>query len=195
MSTMTTEQYTHEFEARFDQFIDSLRALHDSKRRAYTGGRRPLENYEAAAATLTKMGAREDRGCLTIMVGRLQEKVNRIASLVGMDDFMTAERDESFEDTCMDIAVIAGLCVAERALLEAEKLPVDFRMNDEERAMFSEPEYGDIDKERNECHCMDCEQARRGGEDFIPPCRCEFGPPSSPSDFCRDPLCVRRPRS
>lgn len=123
MSTMTTEQYTNEFEARFEQFIGNLRALHDSKRRAYTGGRRPLENYEMAAATLAKMGAREDRGCLTIMVGRLQEKVNRIASLIGMDDFMTAERDESFEDTCMDIAVIAGLCVAERALLEAEKLP------------------------------------------------------------------------
>lgn len=119
---MSTEEYTERFEKVFDSFLDALRALHDSKRRAYTGGRRPLENYEQAAATLTKMGARDDRGCLTIMVGRLQEKVNRMASLVGMDDFFTAEREESFEDTCQDVAVIAGLCVAERALLLATSI-------------------------------------------------------------------------
>lgn len=121
--SLTLEQLTEIFEEEFDRFVDTLRGLHDAKRKAYTGGRHPLENYIKACVVLTELGCRTDRGCLPIMFARLSEKLNRMASLAGQDGFFEGKLSESFEDTCLDVAVIAGLCAAEYKLLRTERNP------------------------------------------------------------------------
>ena len=97
--------------------------IHDSKRLRYTGGRDPLENYVKSSDIMAIAGAgRTDRGALVSMLGRLSEKVNRIATMCGQDDFIqenqgTDTDDEDFRQTCQDISIIAKLCAIETARL------------------------------------------------------------------------------
>lgn len=113
---VTTAQSIKQFETAWDRILTKMQKVHDSKRKRYTGGRDPLENYLETARFLSiVMGAKNDKGALPSMIGRLAEKLQRLATMTGQDDFFKAGQgeDESYQDTCIDLAVISILCAVE----------------------------------------------------------------------------------
>lgn len=89
------------FEAAWENFIQRMNEVHNAKRADYTGGNAdPLYNYSRAAEA---MGVTTKQA----MVGRLQEKVTRLAMLTKPGK--EAQVEESIADTCLDVAIIAAL--------------------------------------------------------------------------------------
>jgi len=117
------EQTLLEFARYWEDLVREEKEIHDSKRHRYTGGRDPLENYVKSSDIMAIAGAgRTDRGALVSMIGRLSEKVNRIATMCGQDDFIQEDQgtdtdDEDFRQTCQDISIIAKLCAIDAARL------------------------------------------------------------------------------
>lgn len=112
------------FDAAWEELVKREQAIHDAKRAAYTGEGDPLANYRnaSAIAAVVAIGTPVNyAGGLPAMTVRLQEKLYRLALAVHRMSF-GQEAGESFEDTCIDIAVIAKLCA-----IEAQRVGGDLR--------------------------------------------------------------------
>ena len=89
----------------FKLLLDDVFHLHMAKRNDYTGSGHPLENYRRSAETA---GISVD----LLMLSRIQEKVTRASHVLRAD--ATAVKEETAEDTLIDIANIALLIVNKR---------------------------------------------------------------------------------
>lgn len=93
-----------EFQQQLHEFFAQCKALQQKKRNDYTGTKSPLFNYEKSAEI---MGVSTALG----MLGRMQEKVIRLSLALQGNELQTD--DESFVDTCRDVAILAGLIAIE----------------------------------------------------------------------------------
>jgi hypothetical protein len=109
-----------DFEARFEELLGLEQSIHDNKRKRYTGGRDPLENYTQTSEWIAKMlevrfpdaaAFVRSRGALFAMVAREAEKFQRLITMIGQDDMFDPAQgeDESFTDTAIDVSVIIKL--------------------------------------------------------------------------------------
>lgn len=113
------------FERKWAELVAREREVHTAKRLRYTGGGDPLANYRQTSeglcmlidALISDTAAKllRERGAMPAMIARLTEKLQRITVMLGQHDFLYPQQgeDETFEDTCIDIAVIAKLCAIE----------------------------------------------------------------------------------
>lgn len=93
--------YPFDWTANFKSLLGALLDLHTAKAHDYVGGGGdPLANYRIAAMAAGTTTRR-------LMLGRIQEKVTRLANLLDRVDGRV--RDERIHDTLMDIANIALL--------------------------------------------------------------------------------------
>ena len=108
------------FELRFAENLSELTAIHDNKRKRYTGGLDPLLNYLTCSEWIARLleqqypeaaGFVRSRGALFAMVARQGEKFQRVITMIGAPDFFDSGQgeDESFRDTTIDLSVIANL--------------------------------------------------------------------------------------
>ena len=101
----SSERPATDFDAIWDSLVGREKSLHDRKKNDYTGDRDPLYNYATAAKI---MGVSTE----VAMLGRLMEKLTRLQVLL-TDGKQSRVVDESIEDTCLDISVIAKLIAVE----------------------------------------------------------------------------------
>ncbi len=123
---MTVEEGIVQFEKAWSDILTRMQEVHDNKRMRYTGGRDPLENYLTTGRFLAIVtNTPFNKGALPSMIGRLAEKLQRLATMTGQDDFLDPKQgeDETYEDTCIDLAVISILCAIEhpRVLRQAKE--------------------------------------------------------------------------
>ncbi len=108
------------FEERFQGLIGDMTALHDNKRKRYTGAADPLENYLMCSEWIARILMQQypdaaefvrSRGAMFAMIARHGEKFQRLVTMVGQEDFTdpTQGEGEGIRDTLMDIAIIAFL--------------------------------------------------------------------------------------
>lgn len=92
----------------FYQLLERMKELHDKKSHDYASDENPFGNYHFAGqiAGLFRKN-HQDAG----FAGRLAEKIYRLANLENGDK---SPRNESIEDTELDIAVITVLWMADR---------------------------------------------------------------------------------
>ncbi len=114
------------FEAMWDKLCKLETETHNTKRHRYTGDRDPLENYLKTSDIINiACAGHTDRGALPAMLGRIMEKVQRAATMVGQDDFFDQnqgkEMNEGLSDSFVDIAVISKLCNIEMHRLLARR--------------------------------------------------------------------------
>lgn len=113
--------------------IQRLKGLHQAKRKRYAGNRHPLDNYLRSGEVLSVVADGIDPdlgeevrklGALPIMLARIQEKIVRVATMIGQEDFFHplqgAEMAETLTDTYLDIANIALLMDAETRRVREE---------------------------------------------------------------------------
>ncbi len=108
------------FEERFKGLIGDMTALHDNKRKRYTGAADPLENYLMCSEWIARILMQQypdaaefvrSRGAMFAMIARHGEKFQRLVTMVGQDDFLDPDQGEGegISDTLMDISIIAFL--------------------------------------------------------------------------------------
>lgn len=120
------------FDEMWDKLCKQENDTHEAKRHRYTGGRDPLENYLKTGEVITIATAgHSDRGALPAMLGRLMEKVNRAATMVGQEDFFDVnqgeEMNESLSDSFIDLVIISRLCNIEVRRLMARQVQTKAR--------------------------------------------------------------------
>ncbi len=114
------EQDIIDFEERFAGLIGDMTALHDNKRKRYTGTADPLENYLTCSDWIARMLDQQfpeagafvrSRGALFAMIARHGEKFQRLVTMVGQPDFLDPNQGEGegIRDTLMDISIISFL--------------------------------------------------------------------------------------
>ncbi len=87
---------------RFEELLGQMQALHDRKKSDYTGGNTDiLFNYRAS-------GELAHIGVVKSVFARLCEKVVRVSSILSKGGD-TQVKDETVEDTCLDLAIISLL--------------------------------------------------------------------------------------
>lgn len=87
---------------RFEELLGQMQALHDRKKSDYTGGNADiLFNYRAS-------GELAHIGVVKSVFARLCEKVIRVSSILSKGGD-TQVKDETVEDTCLDLAIISLL--------------------------------------------------------------------------------------
>jgi hypothetical protein len=106
-------EYTVEqFDSAYAEFTARMREIHETKRNDYSAGHSPIHNYETTAQV---MGTTPE----LVMLTRIQEKVIRAANLLGGVEQMV--KDESIEDTLLDISNISALIAARRIAIRRRK--------------------------------------------------------------------------
>ncbi len=128
------------FELRFAENLSQLTAIHDNKRKRYTGGLDPLLNYQTCSEWIARLLDQQfpeaaefvrSRGALFAMVARQGEKFQRLITMIGAEDFFDSGQgeDESFRDTTIDLSVIANLIEIDSwRLRQAESLDTPIPM-------------------------------------------------------------------
>lgn len=89
----------------FETYLDKMRDIHRAKRADYTGGGDILHNYRTSAKLA---GIATGTG----MFARLCEKIVRLSVCLPKDG--TEVKDETVEDTLLDVSIIALLMLVER---------------------------------------------------------------------------------
>lgn len=98
--------------AAFDDLCKKEQNLHRRKKHDYTGGAPDIiANYRRAAEILS-LSSGKLLGPEHIILSRIEEKVYRLANLLSAKDRQV--QDESEEDTCLDISILAKLFVLAR---------------------------------------------------------------------------------
>lgn len=93
---------------KFYELLEEMANTHDKKSHDYASNENPSGNYHFAGQVANMFShSPQDAG----FVGRLAEKLYRIANLEGAGK---AAKNESVEDTERDICVIAALWIADR---------------------------------------------------------------------------------
>lgn len=114
------EKDVEAFEERFEGLIGKMTALHDNKRKRYTGAADPLENYLMCSEWIARILMQQNpdaaefvrsRGAIFAMIARQGEKFQRLVTMVGQDDFLDPDQGEGegISDTLMDISIISFL--------------------------------------------------------------------------------------
>jgi hypothetical protein len=101
----------------FYSLLEKMAELHDRKAHDYTNENNPFGNYEFAGlvANLFSHSSKD-----AVFSGRLAEKIYRLAVL---ENGQKTPRNESIEDTELDICVIAVLWMAARISTRSTYLP------------------------------------------------------------------------
>ena len=85
----------------FYKLLDKMKKIHSCKNHDYAGENEPFRNFRICET----MGISSWKGCLI----RISDKFSRLCSFAKKEEYKV--KDESVEDTLMDLSIYALICI------------------------------------------------------------------------------------
>lgn len=123
----------------FDAFLLKMKEIHDSKRTDYASHADPLGNFRECE----RIGLAPSQGIM-VRMGDKWSRINNLLRRLHANEGGPAVKDESLEDTLVDLAnysILLAVCLRQEKLEKAQEVdvsPVDMSAF---KAMATPPEY------------------------------------------------------